>query len=174
MAPSATAVDFDRTTVCERFTPLVKKTISGLNIPQALREDAEQEGMIGLLKAFDRYDTQSPVHFSLFARPYVRGAIIRGVMPRDNALPTTPVGDAVDLDVLGREPVDQTIDVIENVELLAWLDSLAPTDSWLVWSLYWQGATSIEVASDLNRTVHWVNERHRILIGRAQSILGAI
>ena len=68
MAPSVMACGFDRTTVCEAFSPLVKKTISGLNIPESLREDAEQEGNIGLLRAFDRYDAQSPVHFSLFCR----------------------------------------------------------------------------------------------------------
>ena len=39
-------------------------------------DDLVQVGMLGLIKAADRYHVPSPVPFSAFARPHIRGAIL--------------------------------------------------------------------------------------------------
>jgi RNA polymerase sigma factor (sigma-70 family) len=172
MATSLTC-DFDRTTVCEQFKPLVNSTVNKLNVAPEMREDAEQEGMIGLLKAYDRYDPDSPVHFSVYARPYVKGAIIRGIFGQPMDLDLVPVGDSHDLALIEDPDPDPEARYIESLMLREWLDSLAPKDGWLIWRRFWQGATSAEIAGELSHTAHWVNERQQILIGRAAAFLGA-
>jgi RNA polymerase sigma factor (sigma-70 family) len=180
---SAISCDIDRANVCMRFKPLVTRTISNLNVDSRFRKDAEQEGMVGLLNAFDRYDASRGVHFSVFARPYVKGAIVRGIFRTSPTVDLVPVGDTLDLALIdgsrgqdrhGGEPLgdpDPEVTLIENLALRDWLDSLDPRDGWLVWRRYWQGATSAEIGAELTATIHWVNERHRVLIARGQLAL---
>jgi RNA polymerase sigma factor (sigma-70 family) len=171
MAPSYSPGDLDRSNVCEAYAPLVYGTVKRLGIVPKLWKDAVQEGMIGLLHASDHYDANSPVHFSVFARTYVKGAIIRGMFGKPEEATTIPVGALAEV-YKNTVPLS---DVIEEVEdragLHQWLDTLSPKDQWLIWRRYWQDATSAEVASELNTTTHWVNERHGILLKRAKSEL---
>jgi RNA polymerase sigma factor (sigma-70 family) len=156
-------VEFDRTTACERYKPLVNSTVATLRVARDMREDAQQEGMIGLLKAYDRFNPAMSVDFSVFARPYVRGAIIRGIFGPAMVVRTVPVGDVNDLAELQDPDPDPESGYIEKMMLKEWLDSLAPKDGWLIWRRFWQGATSTEIAG----------ERQQILIGRAVVSLGA-
>jgi|ERR1035441_2599373 RNA polymerase sigma factor (sigma-70 family) len=174
MAPFVTACEIDRTKVCERYQPLVLSIVKKLKIVPSSQDDAEQEGMVGLLEAYDHYDFTSPVRFGVFARPYVKGSIIRGVFPKSKEVRSTPRGDIFDLELIhNRHVVDLTDDVVEKMALRAWIDSLEPDDIWLIERRHWHGAASENIARELGRTVHWVNERHRILIRRAQVVLGA-
>jgi RNA polymerase sigma factor (sigma-70 family) len=175
---SSSVCDLDRTTACEQFQPLVARTVKSLQVDPRLREDANQEGMIGLLNAFDHFDPDKGVHFSVFARSYIKGAIGRGIF---GTTPTAevPVGDSVDLSLLdedgggGKSLGDPETALMESLALRDWLDSLAPKDSWLIWRRYWQGVTTAEIAVELKATVHWVNERHRILLSRGRQTLMA-
>jgi RNA polymerase sigma factor (sigma-70 family) len=193
--------DFDRTTVCERFKPLVRRTISSLMVTRNMREDAEQQGMIGLLNAYDRYDATLSVNFSVFARPYVKGAILRGIYAKDKEItfesrgtsseveqfclrPSTDISGKVleltpDMNEVFRlrcptpQPVEAGADASEVATVHRWLDSLAPKDAWLIWRRFWQGGSSAEIATELSHSVHWVNERQRILLTRAADFIGA-
>ena len=40
------------------------------------RDDLQQVGAIGLIRAAERYDSTSPVPFAAFARPHIRGAVL--------------------------------------------------------------------------------------------------
>jgi RNA polymerase sigma factor (sigma-70 family) len=45
-------------------------------MPWASREDLMQDGLIGLMKAIERFDPKRGVAFSAFAKHYIRGAIL--------------------------------------------------------------------------------------------------
>ncbi len=40
------------------------------------REDLQQVGLLGLIRAADRYRSAEQVPFAVFARPHIRGAIL--------------------------------------------------------------------------------------------------
>src|SRR5437879_194509 len=81
MAPSD-KTSINDANICKQYTPLVDAMVRRLHVPDALRNDARQEGYVGVLAAIRKYDITSPVHFSVFARPYVKGAILRRIYNR--------------------------------------------------------------------------------------------
>src|SRR5947209_4809601 len=93
--------------ICEQYKPLVDGVVRRLHVPAALRDDARQEGFIGLLAAVRKYDTDSPVHFSLFAGPYVKGAIIRHIYTKTQVMETsTEDPEAEDVSIGGTYQID--------------------------------------------------------------------
>jgi RNA polymerase sigma factor (sigma-70 family) len=179
----ANTFGLDRTSVCERYKPLVEHTINKLGISGYEREDALQEGMVGLQRAYDRFDRSRGVDFAVFARPHVRGAILRGIMPKPKSVRLVLAGDFYDVAQVdeqrgrlrrGGAPLgdpDLEAAAVEILVLNQWLESLAPRDGWIIWRRYFHGATTAEIAVEINATPHWVNERHRILIQRAKAAL---
>ena len=49
-------------------------------------QDLEQEGVIGLIKAVERFDPSKGVAFSSFATPYISGAILQYLRDRGHAI----------------------------------------------------------------------------------------
>src|SRR5215204_3084660 len=78
----------DANAICEQYAPLVEGMVRRLHVPDALLDDARQEGFIGLIEAVRHYDTTSPVHFAIFAKSYVKGAILRGIYTRTQVTET--------------------------------------------------------------------------------------
>jgi RNA polymerase sigma factor (sigma-70 family) len=157
--------------ICKQYTPLVESMVRRLNVPNALVDDARQEGLIGLLAAVRRYDLTSPVHFSVFARPYVKGAIIRGIYTRTQLAETASEDPGVDDPTTGGSyQVEE--DAVLGVQLEAWIASLPLADAWIVRRLYWDDADTDQIAVELGITRRRVNQRHAEILRQGQIALG--
>lgn len=67
-----------RETVVEQYTGLVHQHANRLSGEDYhLRQDLAQEGYIGLIYAFDRFDTETGYRFMTYALPYVWGFMMR-------------------------------------------------------------------------------------------------
>ncbi len=158
------------TDICRQYTPFVEGIVQRLHVPSALRDDARQEGFIGLLDAVERYDATSPVHFVVFARTYVMGAITRRIYTR------TQLSEVVDED-LGTDESSATdtyeieSQVLLAVYLEAWMATLSPANARLLRRLYWDDATTDEVAAELGVTRRRVNQIHQSLLRQGASAL---
>jgi RNA polymerase sigma factor (sigma-70 family) len=60
------------------YLPLVRSLVNNIlrSLPWVNREDLIQEGIIGLMKAIERYDVKRGVPFNVFAKHYIRGAAL--------------------------------------------------------------------------------------------------
>lgn len=163
MRPTALAGGRTPDDVCNDYQPLIEGTIRQLRIPGQLHEDAAQEGAIGLLAAVVRYDTASPVAFGVFARAYVRGAIIRRIYTRVQTT-ETPHEQPLTLEPLVRDLADFEGEMVTSLHLALWLATLAPADAWIVQRLYWQDAEVSTIATELGVSPRRVNQRHRALL----------
>lgn len=173
MAPSVTTPNNDPSeiTVCERYSPLVDGMVHRLKVPDALRDDARQEGFIGLLAAVRRYDTGSPVHFAVFARPYVKGAIIRHIYNRTQVTELPAEEPALaDPTLGGNYQFDD--EAVLGVQLEAFLATLSLADAWIIRRLYWEDADTDEIAKELGITRRRVNQRHAQTLRQAATALG--
>jgi RNA polymerase sigma factor (sigma-70 family) len=145
--------------VCKQYTPLVEGMVRRLHVPDPLRADAKQEGFIGLLAALRNYNPDSPVHFSVFAGPYVKGAIIRRIYTRTQI--TEFAAEESNLDdrsTRGTYEIDN--EVVLGVQMEAWMATLSLADVWIVRRLYWEDADTDEIAKELGITRRRVNQRH--------------
>lgn len=161
----------DATGICEQYTPLVEGMVHRLHVPAPLWNDARQEGFIGLLAAVRRYDTKSPVHFAVFARPYVKGAILRRIYGRTQV--TEVVAEeptAEDATTGGTYEIDE--DVVLRVHLEAWITSLPLADAWVVRRFYWDDADTDQIAEELGVTRRRVNQRHAEILRLGANALG--
>jgi len=167
--PSTTPAD--EADICNKYTPLVYGMVHRLRVPVALRDDARQEGFIGLIEAVRRYDVTSPVHFSVFAEPYVKGAILRRIYTRTQLTET-----AAEEPRAGHPVADGTFEidtaVVEAVHLEAWLATLPLADAWLLRRFYWDDADSGQIAADLGLTRRRVNQIHVKLLRQGATALG--
>jgi RNA polymerase sigma factor (sigma-70 family) len=157
--------------ICEQYTPLVEGMVRHLHVPHNLRNDARQEGYIGLLKAVRRYDSTSPVHFAVFAGPYVKGAIVRRIYTKAQVTETAaedprarrvPAGDSFEIES----------DIVEALQIEDWLATLPLADAWLLRRTYWDDATSDQIAADLGVTRRRVNQIHTKLLRQGAIALG--
>lgn len=157
--------------ICEQYTPLVEGMLRRLHVPDALRDDARQEGFIGLIEAVRRYDTNSPVHFAVFAKSYVKGAILRRIYTRTQVTET-----AAEDPHAGQPSASDTYEiestVLEALHLEAWMATLPLVEAWLLRRLYWEDATSDQVAADLGLTRRRVNQIHAKLLRQGAMALG--
>ena len=62
--------------ISTRLSPLVSALAGRLCFSAAEREDLYQVGMMGLVKAVERYDLNAPVKFTTFASAWIRGEIL--------------------------------------------------------------------------------------------------
>jgi RNA polymerase sigma factor (sigma-70 family) len=149
--------------ICEQYAPLVEGMVRHLHVPGNLCDDARQEGYIGLLEAIRRYDSTLPVHFAVFARPYVKGAIVRHIYTKTQVTET-----AADDPHARRTSAGQTYeiesDTVEALQIEAWLATLPRSDAWLLRRTYWDDATSDQIAADLGVTRRRVNQIHTKLL----------
>jgi RNA polymerase sigma factor (sigma-70 family) len=142
-----------------------------LKVPHALRDDARQEGFIGLLAAVAKYDPMSPVHFSVFARPYVKGAIIRHIYNRTQVTEVVALeSEAEDPTTGGSYEIDE--ETLLGVQLEAWMAGLPLADAWLVRRFYWDDASTDEIAAELGVTRRRVNQRHVEILRQGAIALG--
>lgn len=172
MNPSPSAPADGQAAICEQYVPLIEGMVRRLHVPEALRDDARQEGFIGLIEAVRRYDASLPVHFSVFARPYVKGAILRRVYTRTQVT-ETPAEDPREGNAIvgGTFEIEST--VVQALHLEAWVASLPLADAWLLRRIYWDDADSDEVAAELGVTRRRVNQIHTKLLRQGASALGA-
>ena len=95
--PGSRAGHDARQKLLESYWPLVKSIVGGLcrRLPtdgrsslgmgmessggQSWREDLQQEGMLGLIAALDRFDPRRGINFAHFARLKIRGAVLDAV-----------------------------------------------------------------------------------------------
>jgi RNA polymerase sigma factor (sigma-70 family) len=157
--------------MCEQYTPLVEGTVRRLQVPDALHEDARQEGLIGLLAAVRRYDPTSPVHFAVFAQKYVKGAIIRRIYTRTQTVEiSAEEPEAEDPTIGGHYEIDD--DLVLGVQMEAWMARLTLADAWIVRRLYWEDADSDKIAKELGITRRRVNQRHAEILRQGARALG--
>jgi RNA polymerase sigma factor (sigma-70 family) len=142
-----------------------------LHVPDALRDDARQEGFIGLLEAARRYDANSLVHFSVFARPYVKGTILRRIYTRTQVT-ETPAEDPRAGHPLAGGVFEIESGAVQAVYLEAWMATLPLADAWLLRRIYWDDADSDEVATELGVTRRRVNQIHIKLLRQGAFALG--
>lgn len=69
-----------------RHLPLVHWCVQDFGARRDVREDIVQVGTIGLIHAVDRFDPDRGVGFPAFARPTIRGEILRYFRDRDRAI----------------------------------------------------------------------------------------
>jgi RNA polymerase sigma factor (sigma-70 family) len=170
MAPFGPGVATDAN-ICKQYTPLVEGMVRRLHVPDALQDDARQEGFIGLLAAVRKYDVKSPVHFSVFAGPYVKGAILRRIYTRTQVTETaTDNPGAGDPTVSGAYEVEN--EVVLGVQLEAWMASLPLADAWILKRIYWDDADTNDIAAELGITRRRVNQRHAEILRRGALALG--
>lgn len=161
-----------REDVCEQYLPLVDGVIRRMHVPPALNEDARQEGAAALLQAFDRYDSTSPVHFSVFARLYVQGAISRRLYTAAQ-IAELPHGEPLDLEPLATGAVDAEDEMALKVDLRRWMTSLNCEDGWIIYRFYWTDAEATEVADELGVTPRRINQRRQALLATGAKALAA-
>jgi RNA polymerase sigma factor (sigma-70 family) len=159
--------------VCTHYAPLVETIVTRLHVPDGLRDDAMQEGFGGLLEALRRYDTSSPVHFSLFARPYVKGAILRRIYTRTQVTETS-----MEDPYLGDETAGGTFEVestvVQAIQVEAWLATLPTGDAWVLRRLYWDDADTSQIAAELGVTRRRINQIHNKLLRQGADALGEV
>lgn len=171
MAQSMGTRVHDDAKICQQYELLVDGMVRRLGVPDTLRDDARQEGFIGLLAAVRKYDSSSPVHFSVFARPYVKGAILRRIYNRTQLAETAyEQPEICDPSLGGAYEIDE--EVVLAVQLDAWMTSLSLADAWLVRRIYWDDADTNEIAKELGITRRRVNQRHAEILRQAALALG--
>lgn len=74
-----------RSTLIEKYQPLVFKEALRWDLQESLRLDLLQEGTVGLIEAVERYDHRLGVAFSLYARHRIRGRML-DYLKRDGSL----------------------------------------------------------------------------------------
>jgi RNA polymerase sigma factor (sigma-70 family) len=157
--------------ICIQYTPLVHGIVRRCQIPTSLRDDARQEGFTGLLAAVSRYDATSPVHFAVFARPYVKGAVLRRIYTQ------TQVAEVAAADPHEGQPSSGDTYEVEDrvlsaVQVEAWMATLSLADAWLLRRLYWEDAATDEIAVEMGLTRRRVNQIHTKLLHQGATVLG--
>ncbi|MGN6161499.1 MAG: sigma-70 family RNA polymerase sigma factor [Marmoricola sp.] len=85
--PSASARHHQlREEAIRRHLPLVHWCVNDFGPRRDLRDDIVQVGTIGLIHAVDRFDPHRGVAFPAFARPTIKGEILRYFRDRDPAI----------------------------------------------------------------------------------------
>jgi RNA polymerase sigma factor (sigma-70 family) len=161
-----------REDVCDQYRPLVDGLIRRMHVPAAMRDDARLEGAAALLRAFDQYDPTSPVHFSVFARLYVRGAISRRVYTAAQ-IAELPHDDPLAMKPLARELADAEDEMALIADVRRWVASLCDEDGWIIYRFYWTDADAAQVAEELGVTPRRVNQRRRALLSAGAEVLAA-
>lgn len=80
------AGSLNRRQLIERFTPLVKRITGNLmtRLPASVQaDDLEQNGMLGLLDAINRFEAGMGAQFETYATQRVRGAMLDGLRQND-------------------------------------------------------------------------------------------
>lgn len=164
------------TKICEQYTPLVEGMVERLHVPAALRDDARQEGFIGLLTAVERYDTTSPVHFAVFAKTYVMGAITRRIYNRTQMIEIATEAFGVEgssaTDRVETTPAYEIeSQVLMAVHLEAWMATLSATETCVLRRLHWEDRTTDDVAAEIGVSRRRVNQIHLSLLRRGADAL---
>lgn len=92
--------------VIQQYTPLVHKIVNKYSwmAPSHSREDLVQEGLLGVVKAIETFDTSRNLQFMTWVYPQVRGAV-QGVARKENRLPKYPVSlDQIDRNLHLEDP----------------------------------------------------------------------
>lgn len=76
------------TAIVEKYTPLVHKTVNryAWMSPQHSKEDLVQEGLLGIVRAIETFDTSRNLQFMTWVFPQVRGAV-QGVARKEYRAP---------------------------------------------------------------------------------------
>jgi RNA polymerase sigma factor for flagellar operon FliA len=80
------AGSLNQSQLIERFTPLVKRISGNLmtRLPASVQaDDLEQNGMVGLLDAINRFESGMGAQFETYATQRVRGAMLDGLRRND-------------------------------------------------------------------------------------------
>lgn len=68
------------------WTPFVVHTVYKRRVPDHMRDDLIQEGVLGLMKALDKFDVNSPHRFITYAHWYMDRWIMRDVLANRSAI----------------------------------------------------------------------------------------
>ncbi len=88
--------------LCSRYTPLARHLARQFYLPGGEREDLEQEGMIGLLRAIQEFDFQAGAVFFHFAKLCIYRQIVSAIRSAGRHK-HAPLNSFVDLDAMERE-----------------------------------------------------------------------
>ena len=92
-----------KTQMLKAYEPLMRREIKLARTPNRLYEDALQAARKGCLEAMIRFDLSREVAFGAYARPYIKGEVLRAVYTRvrrsgESAMPSSMVEYSVSLD----------------------------------------------------------------------------
>jgi RNA polymerase sigma factor (sigma-70 family) len=166
----------------EKLVHYVAKRYKGLD----QYEDLAQEGMIGLIKAAQRFDPTKGFMFSSFATPFIKGEILHYLrdkgstikIPRNNARRLTVL--SIDAKVVGLETPVSMVDAIpapapendeEFVALKDYIVSLSE-DKQNLFEMALNGVTKKDIAARLGITAMTATRRIAKLIDGARLFFG--
>ena len=147
--------------------PLVEEVVARLGTPRWLREDARQEGYVGVFEALKRFDPNAGTPFGQFAYSFVLGSVrsyvhpapsrsprssqVRplhhGDRPRDADVPDVYEGELAS--ALAVDPLDEMIDVERIFVVEAFLSALSPQQMRVVRLCFWNNQSQAAAAHEL-------------------------
>jgi RNA polymerase sigma factor (sigma-70 family) len=151
-----------RALLAHHYTPLVRSLARRYTLPPGLSpQDLVQEGLIGLLRALDRFDPSRGCCFSTFATPWIRGAIGRAVEQewRRMGARADEVPDVLDE---GPGPEQLALTGAIGSRVRSALESVTPAARYVLERHYLGGVELVEIARERG----W----HRSAPGRLRDI----
>lgn len=188
-----------KTLLLKAYEPLMRREIKLAHTPSTLYEDAIQAARKGCLEALGRFDLSREVAFGAYARPYIKGEVLRAVYkrvrrPGESAMSSSMVEYAVSLDrsvgdgsvnlgELLKEPSDdiaslEARSVSERVQ--RFLGGLTPRQRYIVRRVFYDEQTQSSVALELgvsgaaiSRTLARTYARGRLELSELQETIAA-
>jgi len=129
--------------IVREYLPLVRSIASKYNKLGIPQEDLEQEGMIGLLKASDKYDENKGAKFSTYATFWIRKYILQAV-DKEKKITFNSIE-------LNEEITQDKTETTQNpeLEILKFSDGMPEAEKLVLKLLYEDQLTLKEIADQL-------------------------
>jgi RNA polymerase sporulation-specific sigma factor len=147
------------------YRPLVFWLAGKLKSFPSLRQDMVQEGMLALIKAVDRFDTERDLRFSTYAYHRIRGQMIN-LFERSEKRAPVPVDDERLFADDPELPDEDWLDVAESIERLQGREAV------VIEALFFEGKNPSEVADEQKIDVSHVYRLRRSAVARIRGWLG--
>ncbi|MCL2010205.1 MAG: sigma-70 family RNA polymerase sigma factor, partial [Synergistaceae bacterium] len=147
------------------YRPLVFWLAGKLKSSPSLRQDMVQEGMLALISAVDRFESERDLRFSTYAYHRIRGQMINFFERHEKRAPI-PLDDERLFAGEPELPDEDWLDVAESIERLQGKEAV------VVGALFFEGKNPSEVADEQNIDVSHVYRLRRSAVARIRSWLG--